>query len=162
MLALAVGLLAGTPASPAELPSGGMTAGEVAGWLVRAGLPAEVKPDITTPVDQTVSTRIDGLDVDIYFYGCKGEGDARRCVSLQFAAGWAPRAGVDAARANAWNAANRYVRAYVTAQGQLGAEYDIDVSPGGTSEMLDDSLGNWRSLMRDFRRFFAVPAETGK
>ena len=67
-----------------------MTATEVAGWLIGNGYAAQVKPDPTTPGDQIVSTTTDGINVDIYLYDCSGQGDARRCTSMQYAAGWPP------------------------------------------------------------------------
>ena len=148
-------LLAAAPALAQELPPGGMTANEIAAWLKHSGAPADVKPDTTTPGDQIVSTQTDGVDVDIYLYQCAGEGDARRCRSIQYATGWSPRAGLTVEKANAWNASNRYIKAYITAKGSLYGEYDLDVSPGGTFEMLDDSLDNWRGMLTEFKKFFA-------
>jgi hypothetical protein len=151
--ALAVALSAG-PALAQDLPKDGMTAGEIAAWLQRSGNAAAVMPDTTTPGDQIVSTVIDGVDVDIYLYQCAGEGEARRCQSIQYATGWAPRAGLTVEKANAWNSSNRYIKAYITEKGSLYGEYDLDVSPGGTLAMLDDSLDNWRGMLTEFKKFF--------
>jgi hypothetical protein len=154
-LAAVLGLaLSAAPALAQDLPKDGMTAGEIAAWLKRSGDAAAVAPDTTTPGDQIVSTVIDGVDVDIYLYQCAGEGDARRCRSIQYATGWSPRAGLTVERANAWNASNRYIKAYITAKGSLYGEYDLDVSPGGTFAMLDDSLDNWRGMLTEFKKFF--------
>jgi hypothetical protein len=152
---LAVALSA-APALAQDLPRDGMTASEVAAWLTRSGNPAQVAPDTTTPGDQIVSTVIDGMDVDIYLYQCAGEGDARRCKSIQYATGWAPKAGLTVEKANAWNSSSRYVKAYITPKGSLFGEYDLDVSPGGTLEMLDDSLDNWRGMLTEFKNFFGA------
>src|SRR5262249_32391370 len=82
-LAAAMGLfILASPAAALDLPSNGMTATELANWLIQKGLPAQVKPDPTTPGDQIVSTSTDGIDVDIYLYDCSGEGNARRCTSM--------------------------------------------------------------------------------
>ena len=151
--ALAV-VLSAAPALAQELPKDGMTASEIAAWLKRSGDAAQVAPDTTTPGDQIVSTVIDGAEVDIYLYQCAGEGDARRCKSIQYATGWAPQAGLTVEKANAWNSSNRYIKAYITPKGSLYGEYDLDVSPGGTVEMLDDSLDNWRGMLTEFRKFF--------
>jgi len=152
---LAVALSA-APALAQDLPKDGMTAGEIAAWLKRGGAPAEVKPDTTTPGDQIVSTMTDGVDVDIYLYQCAGEGDARRCRSLQYATGWAPAAGLTVQKANAWNASHRYIKAYLTDKGSLYGEYDVDIAPGGGFELLDGSLDNWRGMLAEFKQFFGA------
>jgi len=154
-LAATVGLLViAAPAAARDLPAGGMTATELAGWLRSDGYTAQVKPDPTTPGDQIVSTRTDGIDVDIYLYDCSGEGDARRCTSMQYAAGWAASSKYNLERVNSWNRGNRYIKAYLTASGGLFGEYDMDISPGGTYEMLNDELQNWRSVVVDFDKYF--------
>jgi hypothetical protein len=151
--ALSLFIFAG-PVAARALPPGGMTASELASWLVGAGYPAQVKPDPTTPGDQIVSTATDGIDVDIYLYDCSGDGDARRCTSMQYAAGWPASGSYNMERVNGWNRSNRYIKAYLTAKGGLFGEYDLDISPGGTYEMLDDCLQNWRSVVVDFNKYF--------
>jgi hypothetical protein len=131
-----------------------MTADEIAAWLKRGGFKGEVMPDTTTPGDQMVATATDGVDVDIYLYQCAGDGAARRCESIQYAMGWAPRPTFTAQKANERNAGNRYIKAYVTPKGSLFGEYDLDVNPGGTYAMLDDSLANWRAMLAEFKKFF--------
>ena len=147
-------LIAAAPAAARGLPESGMTATELADWLHGEGLPGVVKPDPTTPGDQIVSTAIDGEDVDIYLYDCSGDGDARRCTSMQYAAGWAARGSFNTERTNEWNRTHRYIKAYLTTGNSLYGEYDLDVSPGGTLEMLNDTLSNWRTTCRDFKTFF--------
>ncbi|HEY1427066.1 MAG TPA: YbjN domain-containing protein [Caulobacteraceae bacterium] len=142
------------PAMARDLPDGGLTATEVANWLVQAGYPAQVKADPTTPGDQIVSTKTDEVPVDIYLYDCSGDGDARRCTSMQYAAGWAPKASYSLDKINGWNSGHRYIKAYLTTSGSLYGEYDLDVSPGGTYEMLNDCLQNWRSVVVDFTKYF--------
>lgn len=151
--AMAVLALAG-PAAARELPDGGLTATELASWLIQNGYPAQVKADPTTPGDQIISTKTDGIDVDIYLYDCSGDGDARRCTSMQYASGWAPNARYTPDKINEWNRSHRYIKAYLTSGGSLYGEYDLDVSPGGTYEMLDDCLHNWRSVVIDFTKYF--------
>jgi hypothetical protein len=154
-LAAAAGLLTlAGPAMARDLPAGGMTASELAAWMVANGFPAQVKPDPTTPGDQIVSTATDAISVDIYLYDCSGEGDARRCTSMQYAAGWTANPSYNAAKVNGWNQAHRYIKAYLTANGSLYGEYDLDISPGGTYEMLDDCLGNWRRNVVTFNKYF--------
>ena len=47
-----------------------------------------------------------------------------------------------------------YIKAYLTASGALYGEYDLDISPGGTYEMLEDCLGNWRRNVVTFNQYF--------
>jgi hypothetical protein len=152
--AAAVVLISATPVAARNLPDGGMTANELSGWLIGKGMPAQVKPDPTTPGDQIVSTSADGVNVDIYLYDCSGAGDARRCTSMQYASGWQASSNYNTDRINEWDRTHRYIRAYLTKGNSLYGEYDLDLSPGGTYEMLDDSLQNWRSTVRDFKAFF--------
>lgn len=148
--------LAAAPALARDLPSGGMTATELAAWLKDKGLPADVKPDPTTPGDQVVSSAMEGVNFDLYLYDCSGDGDARRCTSMQYAAGWGAKSSFNADRANSWNSGNRFIKAYLTAKSELFGEYDLDLSPGGTYEMLDDTLENWRSTLPNFTKYFEL------
>jgi hypothetical protein len=142
------------PAAARDLPAGGMTATELANWLIGTGHPAQVKPDPTTPGDQIVSSSTDGIEFDIYLYDCSGSGNARRCTSMQYASGWAARSSYNAERVNSWNREKRYIKAYLTTGGGLFGEYDLDISPGGTFEMLNDCLDNWRRNVVSFNHYF--------
>jgi hypothetical protein len=148
--ALSLGLFAGA-ANARDIPAGGVTYDEVASWLRASGLPAEIKPDTSTgagPDERIVASSADGVNFDIYFYGCT----AGRCDSIQYAAGWPSSTG-STDRINAWNLSKRYIRAYTTAAGQYWAEYDIDVSPGGTYEQLDHTLVRWRSALGEYKAY---------
>ena len=150
--ALTLGTLAGT-ASARDIPNGGLTYEEVASWLRASGHTATVKPDPSTgagPEERIVSSSIDGVNYDIYFYGCS----AGRCDSIQYAAGW-PSSPGSLDRIAAWNLSKRYIRAYSTASGQYWAEYDIDVSPGGTYEQLDHTLVRWRSIIGEYKAYMS-------
>jgi hypothetical protein len=147
-------LVFAAPAAARDLPTGGMTATEIASWLIAKGYPAQVKPDPTTAGDQIVSTTTEGVEVEIYLYDCHGDGDARRCTSMQYAAGFPPNASVTADKVNEWNRQKRYIKAYLTTGGSLYGEYDMDLSPGGTFEMLDDELDNWRRNVVTFHQNF--------
>lgn len=147
---LLVALLAGgwlRPAEARDLPSGGMTADEVAAWLRDQNYPATVKPDPTTPGDQIISSTVDGINFDIYMYQCQ----SNRCRSLQYAAGWSSTV-MTADRVNAWDRENRYCRAYMASSGAVWCEFDIDIDPGGTYESLTNSLARWREVLGVFKR----------
>jgi hypothetical protein len=142
------------PALAQDPRTGGVTANEVSTWFNRGGFKAEVEPDTTTPGDQMVATTTDGVSVDIFLYQCAGEGDERRCQSIQYVTGWAPQPTFTLQKVNAWNASNRYIKAYLTADGSLYGEYDVDVSPGDSYETLNHSLADWRAILASFKTFF--------
>jgi hypothetical protein len=142
------------PAAARALPDGGLTATEISSWLGAKQYPSQVKPDPTTPGDQIVSTTIDGVDADIYLYDCSGDGNARRCTSMQYVIGASAKPSYTLQKVNEWNRKHRYIRAYLTTEGALYGEYDLDISPGGTYEMLDDSLDNWRRNLSNFTEDF--------
>lgn len=143
-------IAAAVPAWAGDLPPGGMTAQDVATWLLSKGYSAQIKPDSTTPGDQIISSSVDGINFDIYMYFCT----SGRCKSLQYAAGWQPRADFNADKVNQWDRGYRYIRGYVADDGGLWAEYDLDVYPGGTYEALNASLDRWRSALGEFKTFF--------
>lgn len=141
------------PAAARDLPTGGMTAQEVADWLTASGYSAQVKPDPTTPGDQIISSTINGVNYDIYMYACT----AGRCRSLQYAAGWPTSAAgnVDVAtKLLTWDRENRFIRAYISESGKnFWGEFDIDISPGGTYEALDRSLTRWSAAVGSFKAY---------
>jgi hypothetical protein len=137
-----------------DIPAGGLTYEEVASWLRASGYPATIKPDTSDgakPYERIVSSSIDGINYDIYFYGCSDG----RCDSIQYAAGW-PNPNGSRDRINGWNTSKRYIRAYSTASGQFWAEYDIDVSPGGTYEQLDHTLSRWRAIIGEYKTYMGL------
>ena len=147
-LALASFFLA--PAAIAgDLPPGGMTVQEVAGWLLTQGYPAQIVDDPTSPGDQMVSSSIDGINFDIYMYGCTGG----RCDSLEYGAGWNSMSSLSTDKINAWTRDKRYVRAYLD-NGTLWASYDLDISPGCNYDCLAHSLVRWRSVLSSFKTYF--------
>ena len=138
--------LAAPPAQARDLPSGGLTRAEVAQWLQDHGYKA--KTHLDTAGNTIVSSASDGVNWDIYFYSCS---KAERCASLQYAAGWSGLV-LEDGTINTWNAGNRYIRAYVTGKDAVWGEYDIDISPGGTWEQLDQSLDRWGAALPDFKK----------
>jgi hypothetical protein len=153
----ACALLAG-PACAQSLPTGGMTAEQSADWIRGQGLKADVMADPTTPGDQIVRTSVDGINFDIYFYGCTSDPPPyHRCDSMQYAAGWSNVGGVSSDRLNEWNRENRFLRAYISSKGSVFGEMDIDISPGLDYSALNRSLDRWRSAIGKFRSSMGLP-----
>jgi hypothetical protein len=82
-------------------------------------------------------------------YDCK-EG---RCASLQFSVGFATKGASGAGPMNDWNRKNRWVRAYADDVNDPWLAYDVDLSPGGTYENLDDQFGVWRDALGRFTKY---------
>lgn len=146
-VSLALTLTAGA-ASATDLPSGGLTRAEVVAWLKKDGHRAELHPNSNGVM--IVTSDIEGVNYDIYFYDCAGE----RCRAMQYAAGWSG-AGRFAGEINGWNKDFRYLRTYMTGD-SLWTEYDVDLSPGGTWEQLDASLVRFRQMIMEFKGHFGL------
>jgi hypothetical protein len=150
--ALAVAAIGSAGSAAArDLPDGGLTRQEVIDWLQTHGYAARIKYD-EVGKDYAVTTSVEGVNWDIWFYNCTTP-NAGRCRSLQYAAGWTERQGMDDAKINVWNREHRYLRAYITTSNGVFAEYDVGVSPGGTWEQLDASLAVWLLRLRDFKAY---------
>ena len=78
---LALALSAGA-ASARDIPPGGLTLAEVAGWLQQSGYKVESKT--TAAGVKYLDSAAEGVNFDIYLYDCKDD----RCASMQFAAGF--------------------------------------------------------------------------
>ena len=145
--AVALSLAAGS-ASARDLPAGGLTRAEVAAWLQQHGMKANVHNDSSG--ESIVSSAVSGVNFDIYFFACSGD----RCASIQYAAGWTPLAAGTPTAVNIWNQKNRDARAYLDDHNTLWGEYDVDISPGGTWEQMDQSLARWGSVVASFKATF--------
>jgi len=129
------------------LPAGGMTIADVVTWLQASGYKALV----ATHKDgtQNVDSESDGNDFRTYLYDCKN----KRCGSLQFSTGIDTKGALTPQKMNEWNAQARWVRAYTDKVNDPWLEFDVDLAPGGSYEMLDDQFGIWRSELTKFHQF---------
>ena len=158
MFSLASGaVLADVPAaSPAPapapsvhaLPAGGMTAAEVASWLQSGDFAASVES--TTDGSHRVSSGSDGMTWHVYMFDCSN-GD--RCGSMQFYMGVENNGSLTKEHMNDWNRDSRWGRAYISESGKSWVEMDVDLSPGGSYEMLNDELATWRVVVKRYMKF---------
>jgi hypothetical protein len=146
MLAAAIAAAA-APASAKDLPAGGMTIQDVASWLQGDGYQAKIVTAANGK--QTISSSAGGTNFHVGFYDCK----EARCGSMQFYAGFDTKGAFNPAKMNEWNSAHRWVRAYVDKTNDPWVEMDVDLSPGGTYEMLADEFATWRSILDTFKHF---------
>ncbi len=149
VLALAAALAAtAAPALARDIPSGGVTVEDVVSWLQAKGL--EAKADKTKAGADYVDTAIDGDKFQVYLYDCN---DGPRCGSIQFSAGFNTKVQWPAEKINKWNSDHRWGRAYADDVNDPWVEFDCDLTPGGTYELLDDEFATFRRTFRDFRSF---------
>ena len=129
-----------------DLPAGGLTGQDVASWLQSQGYRAEIgTADNGRP---KVASATQGTIFFVHFYDCKGD----RCASIQFVAGFTTNGAYSVVKANEWNAANRWVTASMDKENDPWITQDIDVSPGGTYELLNDELKVWSDSVGRFMK----------
>lgn len=98
-----------------------------------------------------LSSRIEGTNFDVLFYGCQPQGS---CDSIQFSTSFDLPNGLDAAQVNGWNRDRRYGKAYLDDQGDPILEYDINLDADGVGpKNFDSSIEIWRAVMADFRQY---------
>jgi hypothetical protein len=144
--AFAACAFAAAPVAAADLPDGGMTVNEVASWLKSSGYTADVAPDTTQPGFQIVKSHSDGINWDIYFYSC----ESGRCAHIEYVVGWSDP-NFSSAKITDWNHNHQFIRAYLDDKGEPFGEFDVDIAPGGTYAMLDQSLKRWRQKLVEFK-----------
>ena len=142
-MALAACFLAG-PAAAADLPSGGMTPREVQAWLLESGYQAELEKAGDEPY---IRSAADDLNFEVHFYDCKDG----RCASIQFNAGFDIDGKITVDQANGWNSEKRYIDCFVDEEGDPWFTYDVNLSPGGTRDALDDAFAVWLSFVPDMQ-----------
>ena len=57
---------------------------------------------------------------------------------------------------NEWNRDNRWARGYYDSVNDPWVEYDVDLTPGGTYELLDDEFATWRSTLTRFMTHYGL------
>jgi hypothetical protein len=146
-LASATALMAlGAAASP--LPTGGVTADEVAAVLQAKGYVAQIAKDHDG--DPLIHSGAEGSSFGVYFFGCHS---TPRCTSIQFAAAYHVEGGMALAKINGWNRTMRFGRAYLDDTNDPFVEMDLDVEKGFTTEAIDNNIDTWDSVIGSFRRF---------
>jgi len=133
-----------------DIPAGGLTMAEVVTWLQSQNYTTQIVPD----TDGTKHVRIfyKGLKLGIYTYDCSGD----RCGSLQLSAGWAMHGRFDVSRMNEWNRNKRWCRGYFDRVNDPWVEEDVDLTPGGTYELLNDSFATFRHCVDDFTSMYGL------
>ena len=132
------------PASIRPIPDGGLTVEEVATWLEGEGYTVKIVTGESG--NRHILTNTQGSPLNIFFGDCKGE----RCASLELAAGFSTGGKFDVSQINAWNYDNRWCRAYYDDVRNPWLRMNIDLSPGGTYEALNDRFATWNRTLGRF------------
>lgn len=128
------------------LPTGGVTAQEVAQALQAKGLQAQIETD--SQGDPMISSALDGTPFRVLFYTC----NAGRCAAISFATAF-PRAGnVGLQKINDWSRNNRFGRAYLGGENYPYVEYDVDLERGGTTEAIGNAIDVWAWVIPNFKK----------
>jgi len=139
----------GSGAFAKDIPTGGMTVAEIASWLQGAGYKAQIRT--AKDGSQNIVSASDGTDFEIYPDDCKN----KRCGTFEFSAAFDTKGTFTAQKINEWNKKTKWVRAYVDGVNDPWMEFDIDLTPGGTYELLNDQFAIWRDRLSKFQAFIA-------
>jgi hypothetical protein len=150
VVAAMVLLLASSVASARDIPAAGVTVEDVVIWLQNEGHTTQVVT--SSDGKRHIKTSTAGVEFSVYLFDCT-EG---RCGSIQFAAGFATHGKFDISRLNEWNTKKRWGRAYHDNSNDPWVEMDVDLTPGGTYELLHDELMTWNKTLADFVTMFGL------
>jgi hypothetical protein len=142
-------VLAAGAAKATQIPDGGLTLAEAASWLHDQGYAPE--PETGIDGKQDLRFMYQGVRMGLYMYDCAGD----RCGSLQFAVGWATHGKFDTSQMNRWNREKRWCRGYFDAENDPWLEMDVDLTPGGSYELLNDEFATFRNAcLTEFQRMY--------
>lgn len=146
--ALAIALATSTVARAKDIPSDGITFDDAMTWLKDQGHAAKIATDGAG--NKNVETSAGDTTFGVYLLDCSND----HCGSIQFVANWPASAKISATRVNEWNRTKRWARAYLDGSNRLWLEFDADLTPGGTYELLDDELATWKKTLDSAKDFF--------
>jgi hypothetical protein len=132
------------------LPAGGMTIDEVEAWLQGKGYSTGIVKD--SDGSKHVSASAGNTTFGVYMYDC----DKTRCGSVQFAEGFATHGHFDTKHMNDWNRTKRWARGYFDSVNDPWVEMDVDLTPGGTYELLNDEFGIWLKTLGNFKNQYGL------
>jgi hypothetical protein len=149
--ALVLGFASLPIAQARDIPSDGITIEEVQSWLQAQGMEAQITNDGAGHT--IVSSKLGGTKFGVYMFDCN---NGKRCGSIQFAAGWPTNGKIQVTKVNEWNRTKRWGRAYLDDSGGMWLEFDADLTPGGTYELLNDMFATWKKSVEGFKTFFSL------
>lgn len=136
--------------APAQtIPADGLTINDVVTWLQARGYPAQI---VNQDGKVHVRSQFGSSVFNIMMFDCKAD----RCGSLQFYAGFSTHGHFDTSRMNEWNRDERWARGYYDLQNDPWVEMDVDLTPGGTYELLNDELATYKGALTRFMTKYGV------
>lgn len=146
---IAAAALAALPASAHAYEIVASSSDSIARFFRDEGASVEVTEDNVG--DPKLRVEYYGTDFVVYFYGCE---DNRNCDSVQFFSGYQTEGAVRIARANEWNAENRFSRAYISDSGSARIEHDVFLGRNGmTADDFASLVSRWTGQVNDFEAF---------
>jgi hypothetical protein len=132
------------------IPNAGLSIQDAAAWLKSIGYTTEMVPD----KDGTshIRSNYNGVKVGVYMFDCKNS----ICGSLQFSAGWSTNGKFDTSQINGWNRDKRWCRGYYDAENDPWVEKDVDLTPGGSYELLADEFQVFRKCVDNFKAMYSL------
>lgn len=120
----------------------------VASFLEDYGL--RVARDTDSTGDPLLSSRIEGTNFKVYFYGC----EEFPCDSIQFSSGFDLAQPLSAMMINEWNRDKRFGKAYLDDEGDPYIELDVNLDMDGVGgRNFDDTIDLWRVVLSEFRTY---------
>ena len=120
----------------------------VASFLEDYGLRVTRETDVTG--DPLLSSRIEGTNFKVYFYGC----EKLPCDSIQFSSGFDLEQPLSAMKINEWNRDKRFGKAYLDDEGDPYIEFDVNLDIDGVGgRNFDDTIDLWRVVLNEFRTY---------
>lgn len=160
MARVLIGLVAAAGTSAAVMAQGlemigsdvtdGITADLISRELRAKGFPADIDTDDSG--DPRVTTRIDGRQVQVYFYTCtKGQLADRVCNSFQFFTRFQTSKTISLTAINDWNTKERYAKvySYKPKSGPTVTHLEVDVHVKGTGAPPAQLFGTYLDIMQD-------------
>ena len=98
--------------------------------------------------DPYVESAAEGLNFQIYFYGCE---NGAACREIQYHAGFNLDVPLSSEQLNEWNRGWRFGRLYNDDEGDPHLEYDVTLSGGVSAENLSDTFEVWRDTLSAFK-----------
>jgi hypothetical protein len=143
-------ILMSATASARAIPAAGLSLQDVVAWLQSAGYTTEIVPD----KDGTshIRSSYNGVKVGVYMFDCKNAS----CGSVQFSAGWATHGKFDINQINGWNRDKRWCRGYYDAENDPWVEKDVDLTPGGSYELMADEFQVFRKCVDNFKAMYQL------
>lgn len=107
----------------------------------------------TDPVgDPMIRSSAAGATFVIYFYECT---DNKDCGAIQFYAGFIRETPPSSEVIHAWNAANRYGKAYIDKEDDPVIEMDVQLGGGVSQANLVNQVEIWERVVGAFQRHIA-------